>query len=84
MLRRFLRHEPPESAISSEPGSSRSRRSLKKFLSFVDDKEPPKKKRSLSLRGSSMPTTPMSNLPGLDVERPVRPARNGSVIDIEN
>uniref|UniRef100_A0A0A9AKI4 Ionotropic glutamate receptor C-terminal domain-containing protein n=1 Tax=Arundo donax TaxID=35708 RepID=A0A0A9AKI4_ARUDO len=84
MLRRFLRHEPPESAISSEPGSLKSRCSLKKFLSFVDEKEPPKKKRSSSLRGSSMPTTPMSNHRGLDVERPVRPDRSGSVIDIEN
>ncbi|KAK3155837.1 hypothetical protein QOZ80_2AG0099330 [Eleusine coracana subsp. coracana] len=83
MLRRFLRHEPPESAVS-EPGSSKSRRSLKKFISFVDDREPPKKKRSLSLPRSSMPTTPMSNLHALDIERPVRPVRNGSVIDIEN
>ncbi|KAK3151972.1 hypothetical protein QOZ80_2BG0152760 [Eleusine coracana subsp. coracana] len=83
MLRRFLRHEPPESAVS-EPGSSKSRRSLKKFISFVDDREPPKKKRSLSLSRSSMPTTPMSNLHALDIERPVRPIRNGSVIDIEN
>ncbi|TVU33651.1 hypothetical protein EJB05_25481 [Eragrostis curvula] len=83
MLRRFLRHEPPESAVS-EPGSSKSRRSLKKFFSFVDDREPPKKKRSLSLSRSSMPTTPMSNLHALDIERPVRSVRNGSVTDIEN
>ncbi|KAL6629719.1 hypothetical protein ACP70R_029484 [Stipagrostis hirtigluma subsp. patula] len=84
MLRRYLRHEPPDTAVSSEPGSSKSRRSLKKFLSFVDDKEPPKKKRSLSRSRSSLPTTPMSNFSGLDMERPVRPVRNGSVIDIEN
>ncbi|KAL6629721.1 hypothetical protein ACP70R_029486 [Stipagrostis hirtigluma subsp. patula] len=84
MLRRYLRHEPPETAVSSEPGSSKSRRSLKKFLSFVDDKEPPKKKRSLSRSRSSLPTTPVSNLSGLDIERPVRPVRNGSVIDMEN
>ncbi|WVZ78177.1 hypothetical protein U9M48_025929 [Paspalum notatum var. saurae] len=84
MIRRYLRHEPPESAISSEPGSSKSKRSLKKFISFVDDREPPKKKRSLSLSSSSMPTTPSSNLPVLEIERPAKTPRNGGVIDIEN
>jgi ionotropic glutamate receptor len=65
MLRRYLKHEPPES-ISAEPGSSKSKRSLKRFFSFVDDREPPKQKRSLRLSGSSMPTTPTSNV---DIER---------------
>jgi glutamate receptor, ionotropic, plant len=83
MLRQFLRHEPPESAVS-EPGLSKSRRSLKRFFSFVDDREPPKNKRTLSLSRSSMPTTPMSNLDAIDLERSVRPVRNASVTDIEN
>ncbi|KAL6848524.1 hypothetical protein ACP4OV_021818 [Aristida adscensionis] len=83
MLRRYLKEEPPETAVS-EPGSSKSRRSLKKFISFVDDKEPPRKKRSLSRSRSSLPTTPVSNLSGLDMERPVRSVRNGTrSIDIE-
>jgi glutamate receptor, ionotropic, plant len=80
MLHRFLRHEPPESAVS-EPGSSKSRHSLKRFFSFVDDREPPKKKGTLSLSRSSMP---MSNLDAIDLERSVRPVSNGSVTDIEN
>ncbi|RCV05816.1 hypothetical protein SEVIR_1G112500v4 [Setaria viridis] len=80
MLRRYLRHEPPES-ISAEGGSSKSKRSLKRFFSFVDDREPPKQKRSLCLSGSSMPTTPTSNV---DIERPVRPIRNGGVVHIES
>ncbi|KAJ1277548.1 hypothetical protein BS78_04G012900 [Paspalum vaginatum] len=85
MIRQYLRHEPPESAISSEAGSSKSKRSLKKFISFVDDREPPKKKRSLSPSSrSSMPTTPASNRPGLEIERSLRPLRNGGVIDIED
>jgi glutamate receptor, ionotropic, plant len=83
MLCRFLRLEPPEPAVS-EPGPSTSRCSLKKFFSFVDGREPPKKRRSLSLSRSSMPTTPMSNLHALDIERPVRPFRNGNVTEIEN
>jgi glutamate receptor, ionotropic, plant len=83
MLRLFLRHEPPESAVS-EPGRSKSRCNLKKFFSFADGREPPKKRRSLSLSRSSMPTTPMSNLHALDIERPVRPFRNGNVTEIEN
>ncbi|OEL21680.1 Glutamate receptor 3.1 [Dichanthelium oligosanthes] len=80
MLRRYLRHEPPE-AISSEAGSSKSKRSLKRFISFVDDREPPKQKRPLCLSGSSMPTTPSSNV---DIERPMRPIRNGGAINIES
>ncbi|XP_062224312.1 glutamate receptor 3.1-like isoform X2 [Phragmites australis] len=76
MLRQYLRHEPPETALSLESGSSKSKRSLKKFISFVDDKEPPKKKGSSSLS--------RSNLSGLDIERPVRSVRNGGVIDISN
>jgi len=80
MLRQYLRHEPPES-ISTEPGSSKSKRSLKRFISFVDDREPPKQKRSLRLSGSSMPTTPTSNV---DIERPGRPTRNGGVVNIES
>jgi ionotropic glutamate receptor len=67
MLRKYLRHEP--------------KKSLRRFISFVDDKEPPKnrKKRSLSLPGTST-----SSLAALDIERPARPVRNGSVIDIES
>ncbi|KAG2655511.1 hypothetical protein PVAP13_1KG018500 [Panicum virgatum] len=80
MLRQYLRHEPPES-ISTEPGSSKSKCSLKRFISFVDDREPPKQKRSLRLSGSSMPTTPTSNV---DIERPGRPTRNGGVVNIES
>uniref|UniRef100_N1QYF9 Glutamate receptor n=1 Tax=Aegilops tauschii TaxID=37682 RepID=N1QYF9_AEGTA len=68
MLRKYMRHEP--------------KKSLRRFISFVDDKEPPKnrKKRSMSLPASSTATAPMT---ALDVERPARPVRNGSVIDIE-
>ena len=68
MLRKYMRHEP--------------KKSLRRFISFIDDKEPPKnrKKRSMSLPASSMATAPMA---ALDVERPARPVRNGSVIDIE-
>ncbi|KAM3317230.1 hypothetical protein ACQJBY_035083 [Aegilops geniculata] len=68
MLRKYMRHEP--------------KKSLRRFISFVDDKEPPKnrKKRSMSLPASAAATAPMA---ALDVERPARPVRNGSVIDIE-
>lgn len=67
MLRKYLRHEP--------------KKSIRRFISFVDDKEPPKnrKTRSLSLPGSST-----GSLAALDVERPARPVRNGSVVDIES
>uniref|UniRef100_A0ACD5TBJ7 Uncharacterized protein n=1 Tax=Avena sativa TaxID=4498 RepID=A0ACD5TBJ7_AVESA len=66
MLRKYLRHEP--------------KKSLRRFISFVDDKEPPKnrKKRSVSLPASST-----NSLAALDVERPARPVRSGSVVDIE-
>ena len=67
MLRKYLRHEP--------------KKSLRRFISFVDDKEPPRNrnKRSVSLPGSST-----NSLSALDIERPARPVRNGSVIDIES
>lgn len=67
MLRKYLRHEP--------------KKSIRRFISFVGDKEPPKnrKTRSLSLPGSST-----GSLAALDVERPARPVRNGSVVDIES
>lgn len=78
MLRRYLRHEPPDAISADGGGSSKSKRSLKRFISFVDDREPPKQKRSL-LSGSSMPTTPTSNV---DIERPVGPIRNGGVVNI--
>jgi glutamate receptor, ionotropic, plant len=78
MLRRFLRHGPPESAVS-EPGPSTSRCGLKKFFSFVDGREPPRERRPLSLSRSSM-----GDLRALDIERPVmRPFRNGNATDIE-
>ncbi|XP_066317665.1 glutamate receptor 3.1-like [Miscanthus floridulus] len=68
-LRQYLRHEQPGSAISVDAGSSTSKRSLRKFISFVDDRQPPpKKKRTMSLSRSSMPTTPMSNRPGTDID----------------
>ncbi|KQJ92921.1 glutamate receptor 3.1 isoform X1 [Brachypodium distachyon] len=71
MLRKYLRHEP--------------KKSLRRFISFVDDKEPPKnRKRSLSLPGTSTPMTPMSSLTAVDIERPARPVRNGSIADIES
>ncbi|KAM3317258.1 hypothetical protein ACQJBY_035092 [Aegilops geniculata] len=72
MLCKYLRHEP--------------RKSLRRFISFVHGKEPPKnmERRSMSLPGSSTPTTPMSSLSSLDMERPARPVRNGSVIDMES
>jgi len=66
VLRQYLRHEQAES-VSAEPGSSKSKCSLKRFFSFVDDREPPKQKRALRISGSSMPTTPTSNV---DIERP--------------
>ncbi|XP_062217966.1 glutamate receptor 3.1-like isoform X1 [Phragmites australis] len=84
MLRRYLKHESPEAALSLESGSSKSKRSIKKFISFVDDKELPRKKRSLSLSRSSMPTTPTGSLSVLDIERPVRSVRNVSVTEIRN
>ncbi|CAD6248346.1 unnamed protein product [Miscanthus lutarioriparius] len=69
MLRQYLRHEQPGSAISVDAGSSTSKRSLRKFISFVDDRQPPpKKRRTMSLSRSSMPTTPMSNRPGTDID----------------
>ncbi|XP_066329047.1 glutamate receptor 3.1-like [Miscanthus floridulus] len=68
-LRQYLRHEQPGSAISVDAGSSTSKCSLRKFISFVDDRQPPpKKKRTMSLSRSSMPTTPMSNRPGTDID----------------
>jgi ionotropic glutamate receptor len=78
-LRQYLRHEQPGSAISVDEqpgsaisvdaGSSTSKRSLRKFISFVDDRQPPpKKKRTMSLSKSSMPTTRMSNRPGTDID----------------
>uniref|UniRef100_R7W138 Glutamate receptor n=1 Tax=Aegilops tauschii TaxID=37682 RepID=R7W138_AEGTA len=72
MLCKYLRHEP--------------RKSLRRFISFVHGKEPPKnmERRSMSLPGSSTPTTPMGSLSSLDMERPARPVRNGSVIDMES
>ncbi|KAE8780810.1 Glutamate receptor 3.1 [Hordeum vulgare] len=68
MLRKYMRHEP--------------KKSLRRFMSFVDDREPPKnrRKRSVSLPASATASAPMA---ALDVERPARPVRNGSVIDIE-
>lgn len=70
-LRQYLRHEQPGSAISVDAGSSTSKCSLRKFISFVDDRQPPpKKKRTMSLSRSSMPTTPMSksNRPGTEID----------------
>ena len=72
MLRKYLKHHP--------------RRSLRRFISFVHSKEPPKnmERRSMSLLRSSTPTTPMSSLTALDIERPARPVRNDSAIDMES
>ncbi|VAI42081.1 unnamed protein product [Triticum turgidum subsp. durum] len=72
MLCKYLRHEPWKS--------------LRRFISFVHGKEPPKNKerRSMSLPGSSTPTTPMSSHSSLDMERPARPVRNGSIIDMDS
>ncbi|XP_062217965.1 glutamate receptor 3.1-like [Phragmites australis] len=84
MLRRFLKHEPPEAALSSESRSSKSKCSLKKFFLFLDGRESPRRKRSSSLSRRSMPTTPMRNLSVLDIERPVRSVRNVSITDIQN
>ncbi|EMS53869.1 Glutamate receptor 3.3 [Triticum urartu] len=72
MLRKYLKHHP--------------RRSLRRFISFVHKKEPPKnmERRSMSLLRSSTPTTPMSSLTALDIERPDRPVRNDSAIDMES
>ncbi|AQK61070.1 Glutamate receptor 3.3 [Zea mays] len=68
-IRQYLRHEQPGPAISVDAGSSTSKRSLRKFISFADDKQPPpKKKRAMSLSRSSMPTMPMSNRPGADID----------------
>ncbi|XP_048538309.1 glutamate receptor 3.1-like isoform X1 [Triticum urartu] len=72
MLCKYLRHEPWKS--------------LRRFISFVHGKEPPKNKerQSMSLPGSSTTTTPMSSHSSLDMERPARPVRNGSIIDMES
>ncbi|VAI53550.1 unnamed protein product [Triticum turgidum subsp. durum] len=72
MLRKYLKHHP--------------RRSLRRFISFVHSKEPPKnmERRSMSLLRSSTPTTPMSSLTALDIERLARPVRNDSAIDMES
>nr|BAK06938.1 predicted protein [Hordeum vulgare subsp. vulgare] len=72
MLYKYLRHEP--------------RRSLRRFISFVHNKDPPKnmERRSMSLLESSTPTTPMSSLAALDIERPARPVGNCSAVDMES
>ncbi|XP_047080694.1 glutamate receptor 3.1-like [Lolium rigidum] len=67
MLRKYLRHEP--------------KKSLRRFISFVDDKEPPKNRKK---RSQSLPASSTGSLSALDIERPARPVRNGSVIDIES
>uniref|UniRef100_A0ACD5ZBT9 Uncharacterized protein n=1 Tax=Avena sativa TaxID=4498 RepID=A0ACD5ZBT9_AVESA len=66
MLRKYLRHEP--------------KKSLRRFISFVDDKEPPKNRKK---RSQSLPASSTNSLAALDVERPARPVRSGSVVDIE-
>uniref|UniRef100_A0A804PE08 Glutamate receptor n=1 Tax=Zea mays TaxID=4577 RepID=A0A804PE08_MAIZE len=43
-LRQYLRHEQPGSAISADSGSSTSKRSLRKFISFVDERQRSPKK----------------------------------------
>ena len=72
MLCKYLRQEPWKS--------------LRRFISYVHGKEPLKNKerQSMSLPGSSTPTTPMSSLSSLDMERPARPVRNGSIIDMDS
>jgi glutamate receptor, ionotropic, plant len=72
MLRKYLRHE--------------QRKSLRRFISFVHGKDPPKndERRSMSLLGSSTPATPMSSLTTLEIERPAREVRNSSVIEMES
>ncbi|XP_052141770.1 glutamate receptor 3.1 [Oryza glaberrima] len=89
-VRKFLRHEPPEDPTPRPGGSTtlpdertppkngREKCNCRNFISFLDHKEPPKKKRSLSLT----PTTPLSNFTALEIEGPVRTVRNGSVVDI--
>lgn len=79
IIRKYLRHEQPGEAI---PSKGPSKHCLKKFFSFVDEKELPRKKRSSSLPRGPMLTTPMSSITVLDIERP-RPVRNGSVIEIQ-
>ncbi|KAH7669334.1 glutamate receptor ionotropic plant protein [Dioscorea alata] len=46
MVRQFIRHSVGEEISSSERGSTRSGRSLHRFLSFVDDREEDVKNRS--------------------------------------
>ncbi|KAG8057902.1 hypothetical protein GUJ93_ZPchr0002g26063 [Zizania palustris] len=89
IIRKYQRHEHPEEPMAPQGPRRHSIRRfisfLRNFFSFLDGKEPVKKKRSLSLSRGSMPTMPVSsNLAALDIERPVRPARNGNAIDIEN
>ncbi|KAG8076534.1 hypothetical protein GUJ93_ZPchr0006g44610 [Zizania palustris] len=81
IIYKYLRHEPPDESMAPKESP---RRSFRRFISFVDGRELPKK-RSLSLSRDSTPRTPVSsNLTAHDIERQVRPVRNGSVIDIEN
>uniref|UniRef100_A0A0D3EZU3 peptidylprolyl isomerase n=1 Tax=Oryza barthii TaxID=65489 RepID=A0A0D3EZU3_9ORYZ len=83
-VRKFLRHEPPEDPTPRPGGSTtlpdertppkngQEKCNCRNFISFLDHKEPPKKKRSLSLT----PTTPLSNFTALEIEGPVRTVRN--------
>ncbi|KAF0934966.1 hypothetical protein E2562_029496 [Oryza meyeriana var. granulata] len=84
VVRKYLRHEPLEGSLPPEgpippeepiPPKRRPKCSCRKFISFLDHKEPPKKKRSLSLT----PTTPGSNFTVLEMERHARPVRNARI-----
>uniref|UniRef100_A0A0D9VBD2 Glutamate receptor n=1 Tax=Leersia perrieri TaxID=77586 RepID=A0A0D9VBD2_9ORYZ len=86
IIRKYLRHEHPEEPIPPEepsPKKGGSKYNCRKFFSYLDHKEPPKKKQTLSSL-SSTPTTPVTNFTVLEIERPVRTVRNGSVVDIED
>ncbi|OAY62998.1 Glutamate receptor 3.1 [Ananas comosus] len=56
MLRRFIRHTPPDDSEPSVGGLSRSGRSIKKFFSFVDEREEEPKRRSTQ-RQAQRPTS---------------------------
>ena len=47
MLREYIRYVPPDEQDPSGQASARSGRSLKSFLSFVDDREQGNKRKSM-------------------------------------
>ncbi|KAL5199293.1 hypothetical protein ABZP36_020496 [Zizania latifolia] len=81
IIRKYLRHEPPDEPMAPKESP---RRSFRRFISFVDGRELPKKRSLILSRVSTPRTLVSSNLTALDIERQVRPVRNSSVIDIEN